>query len=92
VAQALRYTVPSSSVRDRVAENTVPTLLVAGHRERAFAEPRAFAAENMPNLEVVDLDGGHAVNINAATEFNEAVCSFFGRFGPLRRFRSSPNG
>src|SRR4051794_31746619 len=86
VAQALRYTVPASSVRDRVATNRVPTLLVAGHRERAFAEPRAFAAEHMPNLEVVDLDGGHAVNINAATEFNAAVTAFFARFS------SSSNG
>ena len=84
VAQALRYTVPSSSVRDRVSTNEVPTLLVAGHRERAFAEPRAYAAATMPMLDVVDLDGGHAVNINAADEFNAAVTAFF------ERFRSSP--
>jgi hypothetical protein len=30
----------------------------------------------MPALEVVSLDGGHAVNIDAAAEFNESASRF----------------
>jgi hypothetical protein len=33
----------------------------------------------MPRLEVAALDGGHAVNIDAAARFNEAVVAFFSR-------------
>jgi hypothetical protein len=33
----------------------------------------------MPMLEVVALDGGHAVNIDAAEGFNTAVVAFFGK-------------
>ena len=79
VAQALRHTVPVASVRARVAENRVPTLLVAGTRERGFAEARAFAASAVPRLEVADLDAGHAVNLGAAAAFDAAVGRFLSR-------------
>jgi 2-succinyl-6-hydroxy-2,4-cyclohexadiene-1-carboxylate synthase len=73
---AFRYTVPASSVRDRVAETSVPTLLVAGRRERVFDSARLFAINTIAGLEVVDLDGGHAVNAEASAEFNTAVIDF----------------
>jgi pimeloyl-ACP methyl ester carboxylesterase len=73
------YTVPESSVRDRAATITVPTLLVAGEREEGFAEARVFAEATIPCIEVVRLDAGHAVNMEAADAFNEAVAAFFGR-------------
>lgn len=77
VARAMLHTVPGSSVRDAVQLNRVPTLLATGVREKEFVEPATFARENMPCLEVVDLDAGHAVNIQAAVGFNDAVVGFF---------------
>jgi pimeloyl-ACP methyl ester carboxylesterase len=76
VARSLVHT-STSSVRTRVSENRVPTLLVVGEREESFAEPTAYAEANMPCLEIVRLDAGHAVNIQAADEFNAAVSAFF---------------
>ncbi len=73
------YTVPGSPVRDCVAHNRVPTLLVCGEREMRFAPYRRFAEATMPALEVVGLDAGHAVNIDAAEAFNAAVLAFFRR-------------
>ena len=74
------YTIPDSSVRERVGENDVPALLVVGEREERFASHRRFAEENMPRLQVVGLDAGHAVNLQAAHEFNVAVEEFVKRF------------
>jgi pimeloyl-ACP methyl ester carboxylesterase len=70
------YTVPRCSVRERAAHTTVPTLLVTGERERGFAEARAFAEATIPGLQIESLDAGHAVNAEAADEFNHAVTKF----------------
>ena len=70
------YTVPGSPVRMRVIENRVPSLLVAGDRERRFADQRSFAEISMPLLRVVQLDAGHAVNLDAPQAFNAAVSEF----------------
>jgi 3-oxoadipate enol-lactonase len=74
------YTIPDSSVRGRVATNTVPALLVVGEREERFAAHRRFAERTMPQLEVVGLDAGHAVNLEAPAEFNAALAAFLARF------------
>lgn len=76
VAYTGLYTVPDSSVRGRVDQNTVPSLLVVGEREERFAAHRRFAEKTMPHLQVVGVDAGHAVNLEAAPEFNEAVADF----------------
>lgn len=76
LASMLRHTVPASPVRDRVGENRVPSLLVVGEREAAFADVRRFAEATMPHLEVVATPAGHAVNIEAADAFNAAVTAF----------------
>jgi pimeloyl-ACP methyl ester carboxylesterase len=73
------YTVPTSSVRDRIRENVVPTLMVVGEREERFAAHRHAADEAMPHLETVALDGGHAVNLDATEAFNREVVEFFRR-------------
>lgn len=78
VARTLRCTIPSSSCRSRAKENAVPTLLVVGNRERSFAGPRQYVESAMPHLTVVDVDAGHAVNIQAASAFNDAVQRFLG--------------
>lgn len=77
IANTGLYTVPGSSVRSRVADNTVPTLLVVGEGERRFVPHRRFAEQRMPMLSVAGLAGGHAVNIDAAGEFDATVTAFF---------------
>lgn len=81
VAQTFRHTVPGSSVRERVHENRVPTLLVCGERERRFQAHREFAERAMPQLEVVRLDAGHAVNLEASDRFDAAASEFLSRRG-----------
>ena len=71
------HTVPGSPVRERVGENEAPALLVVGEREERFANHRRFAEENMPHLQGTGLDAGHAVNLEAADEFNDAITRFF---------------
>ena len=83
VADTIRYTVPESPVRERVVENRVPTLLVCGERDSRFENQRRFAEDHMPQLEVVAVDAGHAVNIEAADAFDAAVTDFLGRAGAL---------
>jgi pimeloyl-ACP methyl ester carboxylesterase len=73
------HTVPDSSVRERVRETRVPTLLVVGEREQRFADQRRYAEATIPKLEVVAADAGHAVNAEAWSEFNAAVTAFLAR-------------
>ena len=80
IAMAFRHTVAEASVRDRIGENRVPTLLVCGEREKRFLAERNFALANMPALEVVNCPtAGHAVNLEAAAEFDRAVTDYFRR-------------
>lgn len=74
------YTIPPSSVRGRIGENRVPSLLVVGEREERFQPHRRYAEAHMPHLEVVALPAGHAVNLEAAEAFDRAVVAFLGRF------------
>lgn len=76
VARTLLHTLPASPVRDRIHANERPALLVAGRFETAFADHRAYAAAAMPGLRVVEADAGHAVNLEAAAAFDEAVTAF----------------
>jgi pimeloyl-ACP methyl ester carboxylesterase len=79
VARTFRHTVPESSVRERVAANRVPTLLVYGARETRFAAHREFAEQVIPSIEVVAADAGHAVNLEAAARFDAVTCEFLVR-------------
>ena len=76
IANAIRYTVPDLSVADDLGRTTAPTLLVNGLWDKAFQPLRAKAIELLPALEVVDLDGGHSINVEAPDRFNEAVQAF----------------
>ena len=80
IARTAVHTIPYSSVRDRVAETEVHTLLVAGDREEGFRIQGRFAEQTIPDISVARLDAGHAVNIEAASDFNAAVTKFFARF------------
>jgi len=76
IARTAVHTIPYSSVRDRVATNQVPTLLVAGDREEGFRDQARFAEKAIPSISVPHLDTGHAVNIEDAPGFNAAVTEF----------------
>ena len=81
VAEALRTTSPALSVADDLGRIRVPTLLVNGTRETAFQPLRDLAARAIPGVTVVDLDGGHSVNLDQAEAFNAAVAAFIRRCG-----------
>ena len=84
VARTGLYTVPDSSVRGRLSQLRVPTLLVCGENETRFAQHRRFAQDSIPGLEVVDLEAGHAVNAEAAEGFNQAVAAFLSKRAPSK--------
>ena len=79
VANTVRLTTPKASVRDGLATNRVPALLACGRFERRFRPHREFVGANMPRLEVVDMDAGHAVNMQAAAQFNRAAIDFLSK-------------
>jgi pimeloyl-ACP methyl ester carboxylesterase len=76
LAQTFRYSSPYLSVRDEVANTTVPTLLVCGAAEKRFRPNYDYAVANIPDLKVVEAEAGHAVNIEAADIFNAAVTAW----------------
>jgi 2-succinyl-6-hydroxy-2,4-cyclohexadiene-1-carboxylate synthase len=79
VALSLMATFPGLSVVDRLDAVRVPTLLVNGRREKSFQLLRDLAAKTLPGLEVVDLEGGHPINLDQADAFNAAVAAFLAR-------------
>jgi pimeloyl-ACP methyl ester carboxylesterase len=79
MARSLNVTVPGLSVARRLHEISVPTLLVNGSREKSFQPLRDRAAAVLPGLEIVDLPGGHPVNLDCAAGFDAAVADFLGR-------------
>ena len=78
LALLMRHAVPALSVRDRFGETAVPTLLVNGRFERNFQPLRDWAARALASLLVVDLDGGHSLNIERPAAFDAAVLEFLG--------------
>lgn len=79
MARTFAVTVPGLSVADRMDRIATPTLLVNGRREKSFQPLRDAAAAALPGLEVVDLEGGHPINLDCADAFNAAVRDFLGR-------------
>lgn len=75
-ANTLLYLTPRCSVRNLIKEINVPTLLVVGKFDKPFSQLIAKFRENILNLKVIELDGGHAVNVDAAERFNESVREF----------------
>ncbi len=79
LAQTFSETLARGSQAGRFHETMVPTLLVVGTRETRFDPHRRFAEQALDRLEVVDVDAGHAVNIDGADTFNAAVAAFIER-------------
>lgn len=81
IARMLRHGSNTSS-RSRIEENTVPTLLVVGEKEKGFTAPRQWLEEHMPHLQVVPANAGHGVNLEAPETFNEAAARFITDLSP----------
>ncbi|HWE99330.1 MAG TPA: alpha/beta fold hydrolase [Caulobacteraceae bacterium] len=79
VANAIAYTLDGLSMAEDLAGLTMPSLLVNGRREAAFQPLRDLAAARLPGLEIVDLDGGHSINLDCPEAFNAAVAEFIRR-------------
>ena len=56
----------------------VPILLANGIYEKSFQPDAQNIRDKFSSVRVVDMPGGHAVNIEAAEEFNQHVLDFFG--------------
>lgn len=78
-ARILDTTLPMATLRHRARDCRVPSLLVNGRHERQFQPVRARMDQLWPDLEVVDIDGGHAVNIENAEGFDAATLDFLSR-------------
>jgi pimeloyl-ACP methyl ester carboxylesterase len=61
---------------ERMAELAMPVLLVNGRWESAFQEFVDQAVDLIPKLQVVSLEGGHAINAEQPEQFNAAVITF----------------
>lgn len=66
----------SVSSRDDFGELQVPVLLVNGRWEKLFQQAVPHAQAALPSLRIVELEGGHSINVEAADGFNEAVIEF----------------
>lgn len=64
---------------DRMSELSMPVLLVNGRWEKRFQPCVDQARHSIAHLDVVDLEGGHAINIDAADEYNNAVIDFIAK-------------
>jgi 2-succinyl-6-hydroxy-2,4-cyclohexadiene-1-carboxylate synthase len=80
IANAIRYTTPLLSVVDCLSELKAPSLLVNGLWERPFQPLRDRAAKLLPSLAIVDLEGGHSINVEAPALFNDAVAGFAAKY------------
>jgi 2-succinyl-6-hydroxy-2,4-cyclohexadiene-1-carboxylate synthase len=68
--------IPRLSVRDRLDALRVPVLLTNGLRERRFQAARDWLGQAHPAIRIKDLPGGHSINVESATAFNEAATAF----------------
>ncbi|MFV0298235.1 MAG: alpha/beta fold hydrolase [Hyphomicrobiaceae bacterium] len=76
ILRSVALTSPHLSIAHMLPELRVPTLLVNGRWEKRFQPMRDKIEKELPGVEIVDLDGGHSVNIEAADGFNAAVETF----------------
>lgn len=76
IAKLLSQAMPHLSVRDRLSELRVPTLLVNGVWEKRFQPARQWISRAHPHIAIEDLQGGHSINIECPDGFNAAVSLF----------------
>lgn len=73
---ATQVTGPSLFCRDVLAALDLPRLLINGKWEKSFQPDRDYVVSNFPDVSVVDLDGGHSVNMDAPDAFNASLTEF----------------
>ncbi|MEE8399583.1 MAG: alpha/beta hydrolase [Desulfobacterales bacterium] len=88
-ANTLLYTVTRCSVRSRLDKIQVPTLMIVGRYDTAFSRLRNIAEQRIPQLETIVLDGGHAVNIDVAEDFNAATEDFITKHLKLHAYKTT---
>lgn len=64
---------------DEMGALTVPAMLVNGRWEKAFQQTLDQVRGSIGHIEIVDLEGGHAINIEQAEAFDRAVLDFIDR-------------
>ncbi len=79
IANTLRQTTVHASVRDIAAINPRPAQLCHGNKEKRFADAKDWVAQNMAQLSIIDLEAGHAVNMEDSAGFNLAASQFIAR-------------
>lgn len=79
IIRATRITAPELSTLHDLERIQCPVLLVNGRRESGFQRYRDIAEKRMPRCEVVDLDAGHAVNLEDPTGFDRVTAAFLAR-------------
>jgi pimeloyl-ACP methyl ester carboxylesterase len=80
IARTMLHTSPYTPLRDRLPNNPVETLLVAGDREEAFTPAREWVEDHAANFRVERVSATHAVNISAAEDFNRIAIEFFNQY------------
>lgn len=83
-AEALRHlalAAPTWRSGHRLGELAMPMLVVNGVWEKAFQPNADQVREQHPEIEVVDLEGGHSINVEAPEGFDHAVLDFIDRRG-----------
>jgi pimeloyl-ACP methyl ester carboxylesterase len=81
-ALLIKEATPRLSVREGLSGLQVPTMLINGLLERRFQAARAWLSETHPDIEIVDLQGGHSINIECPEAFNLALRHFFEAYRP----------
>jgi pimeloyl-ACP methyl ester carboxylesterase len=79
IAMLMQYCLPALSSLVFLRQLPMPVMLLNGRFEAAFQPLRDLILTLLPSLEVVDLEGGHAVNVECADAVNAAVVDFFER-------------
>ena len=76
IARTILFTAPHVNIRNRFHKLSCPVLLINGTRERRFQPLKQWASSALTKMKVVDLDGGHSVNAEAAADFNHVATEF----------------
>ncbi|MCP4582909.1 MAG: alpha/beta hydrolase [candidate division Zixibacteria bacterium] len=68
---------PSENWRDKLAEITQPTLIVAGGQDKRFIDASHYFQRKIPNAQLQTISGaGHMLNLEKPEEFNRVVLEF----------------
>lgn len=76
VLRSWQNTTPDLHLVHRLPELKMPVLLVNGIWEKRFQPLAAEARRLLPSMKVVELPGGHSINMEAADGFTDAVAEF----------------